>query len=306
VRCSVWPLRTTGNPMLAQTLVDALSVGSLFALSALGIGLIFGVMRLMNFAQGEFIMVGGYVLLWLLALGVPFAITAAVVIVVLVALATERMAFRHAREAKPVTLLITSYAVSYLLQNLMVMMAGARPMGIDFRLTAGEPLVIGNIRIATIHLITIAVTAFFLVAIALFLKRTSLGLAMRAAAVDFRMARLVGIPANRVIATAFAMSGVLAAVTSVLLLAETGTVSPKMGAPLALIGFVAAVIGGVGSLTGAVLGGFLVGGVSVFLQAALPGDVRPMRDALAYTIVIGVLLLRPQGLLRGKEAVERV
>lgn len=292
--------------LVIQIIIDALSVGSLYAMSALGIGLIFGIMRLMNFAHGEFIMIGAYSLLLTAAQWAPVRVMVSVMVVIAVALATERIAFRPVRRANPTTLLITSFAVSFFLQYLFVLLLGARPIGIDILPSLGEPFTVGAVRIPRLHVVTIGLTAVLLAAIALFLKRTHFGIEMRAAAINFRMARLLGVRANRVIAVAFALSGFLAAVISMLYVVQTGTLSPTMGLQLALFGFIATIIGGMGSLVGAVLGGMFVGAVSVLLQSTLPVELRPYRDAFVFAVVFFVILARPQGLFRGAEARERV
>ena len=140
----------------------------------------------------------------------------------------------------------------------------------------------------------------------MFLTRTRIGVQMRAAAEDFRMARLLGVRANRVIATAFAISGLAAALAAFVLVAQTGTVSPTMGLSPVLVGFVAMVLGGMGSLRGAVLGGYVLGVVTVALQSYLPLEMRFYRDAFAYTVVILVLLVRPQGLVVARSTTQRV
>lgn len=287
-----------------QLVVDALSVGSLYALSALGIGLIFGIMRLINFAHGEFIMVGAYAAMLTAAIWAPFAVIVAVAVALVVALVTERLAFRRLRSSPPATLLITSFAVSYLLQNLMVLIEGARPQTVDFLSALTRSMDVGGVRLPWINVVTIAVTAVLLTLLAIFLRRTRFGRMTRAAASDFRMARLLGVRADRVIAIAFALSGLLAAAVAILLLAQTGTVSPVMGLQLALVGFVATVIGGMGSLSGAVLGGLTVGAVTVLLQSLLPAELRPFRDAFVYGLVIAVLLVRPGGLFRSAAAMQ--
>ena len=289
-----------------QVLVDAASQGSLYALSALGIGLIFGIMRLVNFAHGEFIMIGAYMLMLSSAPYAPLAALATIAAVVLLALLTERIAFRPVRDANPTTLLVTSFAVSFFLQFLFVLIEGARPKGFDFLSALAEPFVIGEVRIPKLNVVTVGITLVLLVALAFFLKKTHFGIQMRAAALNFRMARLLGVKANRIIAVAFAMSGVLAAVVSVLYVAARGELSPVMGVQLALVGFVSTVIGGMGSLVGAVVGGFLVGALTVALQAALPLDLRPFREAFVFAIVIAVLLARPRGLFSGRGAKERI
>ena len=289
-----------------QTLVDAISLGALYALSALGIGLLFGIMRLINFAQAEFITVGIYVLMMTAAFWFPLAAFLAVAAVVLLALAVDRFGFRVVRNADPATLLITSFAISYLLQNTLVLLFGARPIGFDILPQLSSPVILGEIRIQRINIVIILVTAVLLATYAAVLTRTRMGIEMRAAAVDFRMARLLGIRADRVIAVAFAMSGLLAAAVAILFSAQAGIAAPTLGLQLALVGFVATVIGGMGSLVGAVLGGLAVGMVTVMLQAALPAELRPYREAFVYLAVILVLIFRPQGLFRSAAAKERV
>ena len=289
-----------------QTILDAASVGSLYALSALGIGLLFGVMRLINFAQAEFVTVGIYVLLLSAPLPLAISVVLACVVVASLALMSERIAFRGVRDADPATLLVTSFALSYFLQNALILIFGARPLGLDVLSGLGAPIVWAGLRISQVNIITIVVTALLLAGTGLLLKQTAIGAQMRAAAADFRMARLLGVRANKVIAIAFAVSGVLAAATSVLFASQTGIVSPTSGLSLAIIGFVATVVGGMGSLTGAVAGGFTVGLLSVVMQSILPDDLRPYRDAFVFALVILILLVRPQGLFRGAGAKERV
>ncbi|MBW8638724.1 branched-chain amino acid ABC transporter permease [Hoeflea sp. WL0058] len=289
-----------------QTAIDALSVGSIYALSALGIGLLFGIMRLINFAQSEFVTIGIYILMLSAGVWFPLAALAAICVVVVLALVVERMAFRPIRTADPATLLVTSFAVSYLLQYSLVLIFGARPIGLDILPELARPIVMGSVRVPRIDIATIGATIVLLSAFALFLRKTRIGIEMRAAAVDFRMARLLGIRANRVIAVAFAMSGLLAAVVAILFAARTGVAAPTIGLELALVGFVATVIGGMGSLVGAVFGGLAVGVVTVLLQAFLPPELRAYREAFVYIVVIAVLVLRPQGLFRGAAARERV
>ena len=244
---------------LVQIAVDAVSVGSLYALTALGIGLIFGVMRLINFAHGELITLAAYTLLALYGMPVPVMIFGAVVVAVLIALLTERAAFRPLRNADPTTLLISSFAVSFFLQKLLILVVGSRLKGLDFLPSLGRQTELFGIRLQLLQVVTILVGIVLLVALTWFLKATRLGLHMRAAAEDFRMARVLGVRANNVIAVAFALSGLLAAAVSCLIVVQTGVVQPRMGVQLVIIAFVGTVIGGLGSLPGAALGGFLVG-----------------------------------------------
>lgn len=292
--------------IVLQNAIDAISLGAVYALAALGIGLIFSIMRLINFAHGELIMLGGFTL-YALA-GQPYLVMglAAIIVVAIAALGMERIAFRPLRKANPATLLIASFAVSYLVQHVVLMVFGSRPMGVDFLAQLGQSIEFGGLRVPGLQLAAIVITLVLLTALALFFRHAPMGVQMRAAAEDFTMARLVGVRANRVIAAAFAISGVLASFVSLFLVAQTGSVSYKMGISMVLIAFVASVIGGMGSLIGAALGGFLVGLVSVSLQAYLPVDLRPYRDAFVFLAFILFLLWRPQGIMFRRADRERV
>jgi branched-chain amino acid transport system permease protein len=291
---------------LVQTLVDAVSVGSLFGLTALGIGLIFGVMRLINFAHGELITFAAYTLLALLGLPAPVMIVGALAVAVALALLTERAAFRPLRTADPTTLLISSFAVSFFLQKLLILLVGSRLKGLDFLPALGRQVDVAGVRLQLLQIVIIVVSVLLLVALTWFLRATRLGLHMRAAAEDFRMARVLGVRANSVIAMAFALSGVLAAAVSCLIVVQTGVVQPRMGLQLVIIAFVGTVIGGLGSLPGAALGGFLVGAGSILLQALLPPDLRAFREAFVFIAVALVLLFRPQGLIPAPGLKERI
>ncbi|MEZ5123058.1 MAG: branched-chain amino acid ABC transporter permease [Solirubrobacterales bacterium] len=283
---------------IVQSAIDALALGSLYSLYALGIALVFSVMGLINFAHGELIMIGGFALALLVGvmpLGIVLVVVA--VVVVLAALTMERVAFRPVRGADPATLLITSFAVSYLLQNLAILIFGATPRTLSLGSWLGGSFTIAGNTVQHLSVATVIATAVLLAALVLFLGRTALGLRMRAAAEDFRMARLLGVRANRVIATAFAISGLLAAAGSVFLVAQTGTVTPDMGLTAILFAFMAAILGGIGSLPGAVAGGYLLGITTVLFQVWLPFSLRPYRDAFVFGVVFVVLVLRPQGLI---------
>ena len=299
-----------------QNLIDALSLGSLYALVALGIGLLFGILRLVNFAHGDFITLGAYALIipssdvvakmfigaWNWALLIP----AVCAIVVLVALLTDVLVFRPLRRTSAPTLMIASFAVSYMIQNGVLMAYGARPKSANLWPGLTAQIVVGGLRVPLLQVVTIVTTLVLMGMLTLFLYRTRWGVQMRAAAEDFRMAQYLGVRGNFVIGLAFAVSGVLAAAVSLLFLAQTGSLSNVMGVPLALFAFVAVVVGGMGSLPGAVAGGFLVGFVIIMLQAYLPSDLRVFRDAFAFAFVILVLLLRPSGLIPSRTLVERV
>lgn len=289
-----------------QVLVDAVSVGGLYALTALGIGLIFGVMRLINFAHAQLIMIAGYAVLLFFAQSAVLALLGAVAGAVLLALLIERTAFRPLRGADPATLLIASFAVSFFIEKTMIMLVGSRPKGVDFLPALAGQVEIAGARLQLLQLVTILVSVVLLVATTWFLKSTRLGLEMRAAAENFLMAEVLGIRANRVIATAFAISGLLAAAVACLFVAQTGLVQPRMGLQLVVIAFVGTVIGGLGSLPGAAFGGFLVGVATILLQALLPPDLRVFREAFLFVAVAIVLVFRPQGLIPARGLKERI
>ena len=292
--------------MFVQIVVDALSLGGLYALTALGIGLIFSVMRLANFAHAELVTCAAYALFALSGHPFVMAFASSVVLAMVLAMLTERMAFRPLRAADPTTMMIASFTVSMLIQKLLIFALGSRPKSLDPMPALSAAVSIGPVQISLLKLVTIAICAVLLLALTLFLKRTRFGLQMRAAAENFTMARLTGVKANAVIVVAFAMSGVLAAIVALLFAAQSGFVHPRLGVPLMIIAFVATVIGGMGSLPGAVIGGLLVGIVTTLLQAFLPPDLREFREAFLFALVILALLFKPNGLFPARGLKERV
>lgn len=299
-----------------QNCVDALSLGSLYALAALGIGLLFGMLRLINFAHGDFITIGAFGLIVpsrndmaIMAIGslpVVLLVPAACAIVVIAALLSDRLVFRPLRTASAPTLMVASFSVGYIIQNTILVTYGARPKTIDLWSSLGEQLHFGAVRVPRLEVVTIGVTLVLLAALTAFLKRTRYGVQIRAAAEDFLMARYLGVRANLAIGVAFALSGILAAIVSLLFVSETGTLTNVMGVPLMLYAFIATVVGGMGSLVGAVVGGYTVGFLGVMLQAYLPDGLRSFRDAFVFATVIFVLLLRPAGIIPTKALVQRV
>jgi branched-chain amino acid transport system permease protein len=292
--------------LVIEYAINGVSLGSLYALFALGIGLLFGIMRLINFAHGELIMIGAYALSFIVGPPWPIRIVAVLGLTIVAALAMERAAFRPARGADADTLLITSFALSFLLQNLAILVFGALPRSVAISPFLTQSVQIGSYSIPNIDLVTIGVTAFLLFALGLFLARTRIGVQMRAAAENFTMARLLGVRANTVIATAFALSGLLAGVASIILVQQTGIIEPTIGVAPVLAAFVATILGGLGSLTGAVIGGYFLGALTVALQATLPLAYRSYRDAFVFAAVLLVLVLRPQGLMVHRSTYTRV
>jgi branched-chain amino acid transport system permease protein len=284
---------------LLQQLVNAVSLGGIYALLALGLAVVFSIVRLINFAHGEVMTVAGYAI-WValvVAVPVPLAVALGVAAAVAGALAMERLAFRPMRRANVTSLLITSFAVSEIIRVLFQNGISARPVPIVLPAWVSGTLEAGPITFRVISLVSIVTVALSLILLTLILRRTVPGIAMRAAAEDFAVVRLMGIRANHVVALAFAISGALAGIAAILWVAQRGSVDPFMGAAPVLKAFIATVLGGLGSLGGAVLGGFVVGGIEVLLQAFLPEALAPYREAISLILIIGLLVWRPEGLL---------
>ena len=285
--------------LFIQQLVNALSLGGIYALLALGLAVVFSIIRLINFAHGEIMTVGGYGVFFSLLLGwpIPAAIVVGISMSIIAAVAMERLAFRAMKDASVVSLLITSFAISEILKVLFQNGISARPKPIALPSELSGSYEVGGIVIGVIPTLSIAITLISLAVLTAFLKRTTTGLAMRAAAEDFDMVRLVGVRAGGVVAAAFALSGLLAGIAAVIWTAQRGSVDPLMGFFPVLKAFIATVLGGLGSLSGAVLGGFVVGAIEVFSQAFLPESLSPYRDAIVLGSVILILLVRPEGLI---------
>lgn len=288
----------SGNELIQQ-LVNALSLGAIFALFALGLAVVFSVMGLLNFAYGELVTVSGYAMMLVAREGAPFWVMAlaGIVVAVLVSMAMELVAFRPLRGASPVVLLFTSFAVAVIIQNLIRQLVSTRPQGVSVPAIFQEAVAIGQVRVGVLPLVSATIGFGSLLVLSMFLRRTRGGLAMRAASQDFTVSRLMGVRANRVISLAFAISGALAGIAGVLWVSRRTSVAPTMGFQPVLIAFVANVIGGLGNLAGAVVGGFFLGFLDIWLEVFLPGAWRPFLDAIALTIVVGILYFRPQGLL---------
>jgi len=282
----------------AQQIVNALALGGTYALLALGLAIVFSVLGLINFAHGELMTIAGYAVFFLLAANLPFPVVfgLAMVVSALAAMAMERIAFRPVRGANGTTLLITSFAVALILQVALQNLISARPQAIVIPSWLNGTLNIGAVTLGRVQLMSMVAALVAVVALSLVLRRTTLGLALRAASADFPVVRLMGIRANGVVSSAFALSGLLAGLAGVLWVAQRGSVDPLMGFLPVLKAFIAAVIGGLGSLSGAVIGGFFLGFLEVFLQAYLPDGAQPYRDAVVLTIVVIVLTVKPNGL----------
>ena len=291
-----------------QTLVDGIGRGSTYALLALGITLIFGVMHLVNFAHAELITVGAYVAYFLSTEGVGWWVLAPAIVVaaVLASVTTELVAFRWVRNASPFAMLLTSFAVERLSHALWAVFVSPTQRSFAGPSWAFNTVSIGGVRFEVMDLVTIAVTAVVLALTAWVFRRTLFGLSVRGASEDFDAARLMGVRANRVIVSAFAFAGLLAGVAAVLILMRSPSASPAMGADWLIKAVVAAVIGGLGSFSGAVVGGLTLGLAEVTLRGYLPEGVwERLTDAVVFVLIAALFIIRPQGLFTVRTA-ERV
>lgn len=293
---------------ILQQVINAVTLGSLYALVAIGLSMVFGILRMTNFAHGDMMMVGAFATLVLGGIGVPFWIAAlgGILAGALAGVIVERAAYRPVRGAPDVTLLLTSLAVTYILENFGILVFTSSPR--NFPLPAWMNTAIqfhgGQITFTQINVVTMVATAVALAFLGWFVTRTDAGLGMRAAAEDLGAAQLVGLDVNRLIIVAFAIASAFAGLAGILWAAQAGIVEPHMGFTPLLKAFVAAIIGGFGSIAGALVGGFILGGLEVFIVAFLPSYVSPYRDAIVFALLIAFLLFRPNGLLNRTQEVK--
>jgi branched-chain amino acid transport system permease protein len=292
---------------LLQNLVDGLGRGSLYALLALGLAVVFGVLHLLNFAHGELITICGYAVYALATRDVPWWALAplCVVVAAVASMGMEVVAFRRVRNASPFTLLLTSFGVSIVIQAFFQIVVSPKARKFPTPGWVFDSVEVAGVRLEWMDLITIAVTAVILVGVLLLVKRSMFGIALRGAATDFEAVRLMGLRANRVISGAFALSGALAGVAAALILVRRGEVAPTMGTDFMLKAVVAAILGGLGSLPGAVVGGLALGLAEVAFRAWLPDGITGLTDGFVFFAIAVLLILRPNGIFNVKTA-ERV
>ena len=298
---------------LIPYLISSLSLGGLYALMTLGLVVVYGILRLINFAYGELVMVAGYGLLVFGQTNLAWPVVAllSVLSAVVASIVMERVAFRPVRFSSPTTMLITSFgvsseqgtwvitsfAVSTLLQNVALLAISPRPQAVRLPGFFVESIIAGDLRLRIVDLASLAVSSVALVILSIVLRRTMIGIALRAAADDFTMTRLLGVRANQIIGVAFAISGLLAGIVAIFWVGRSSLVEPAIGLQPVLIAFIASVVGGLDNLKGAVLGGYLLGFLTVGLQTWLPQAMLDYRNAVLFAIVIVILLLRPEGLI---------
>jgi branched-chain amino acid transport system permease protein len=291
------------------TFADGLALGGVYALMAVGIGLVFGVLRLVNFAYGQLIMAGAYALAygatWNLANWESILLCFGVVLVL--SLLMDRLVFRPLRLHSPAVMLVATFAVAFLLQNVALLKFGSLPRSAGSLALLNAPWDVFGVEIKKIAVISVATAAGCLAILQLLLTRTPLGLHMRAAAMDFRTARLLGVRANRVIGGAVILSGLLAAVSAVMLSVQDINVTPTFGLQDTIVVLAGVVLGGLNRLVPATLGGFAIGFATGLLGGVLPSNQVQYLPSFVFAAVIVVLLVRPNGLFtRATGAVERV
>lgn len=284
--------------VLQQT-INAVSLGGTYALLALGMAVIFSIMGMINFAHGELMTITGYALFFAISSGVPWflAVPLGLLAGVLAAVVMEIVAFRPVRGASAATLLVTSFAVSGILQVLFQNLISTRPKAVPLPQFLSNSVALGGMTLGVNQMLSIFATVVTLGFLILFFKHTFIGMAMRSAAEDFPVTRLMGIQANRVVAGAFAISGLLAGIAGTLWVAQRASVDPLMGFVPVVKAFIAAILGGLGSLSGAVAGGFSLGFIEIYLSAFLPHGLQAYKEPLGLLLVILVLIVKPNGLI---------
>ncbi len=292
---------------LLQNLIDGLGRGSIYALLALGVAVVFGVMHLLNFAHGELITVSGYAAYAAGQQGWSWYVIAPLIIVcaVVASLVIERVAFSRVRGESDFTLLLTSFGVHFVVSAFFLLYVSASVKTYSRPGWVTNTYSVGPLNIEVFDTVVIAVTIITLIGTTVLLQRTMFGLALRAASADFDTARLMGVKSDSVIRGAFALSGLLAGIAGVFWLMRSGSTTPSAGIDPMLKGVLAALIGGLGSLRGAVLGGFALGLAEVLLRSRLPDSVASLTEGVVFVLIALLFIFRPQGLITVAHA-ERV
>ena len=287
-----------------QTLISGLSLGSIYALIALGYTMVYGIAKMLNFAHGDIIMIGAYAgIVTVNQLGLPpiVAVIVSVVICAGLGMLIEFLAYKPLRQAPPLSVLITAIGVSYLLQNLALIIFGSQQKAYPSLIELSS-FTIGGVTVDGISVLTLLMTALIMVVLSFFINKTKLGKAMRAVSEDKNAASLMGISVNRTITLTFAIGSALAAIAGVLLCSFNTSLMPTTGSMPGIKAFTAAVFGGIGSIPGAFLGGLLLGIIEALAKAYIS---TTLANAIVFAVLIVVLLVKPAGLL-GKYVPEKV
>lgn len=289
-----------------SNLISGIRLGSIYAIIALGYTMVYGIAKMLNFAHGDVIMIGAYsafVALYRANLPLPIALIISIIICTLLGVIIERLAYKPLRQASSLAVLITAIGVSYFLQNLALLIWGSAAKIFPTILDYGSiNLFNDQLKLSYQMLITITICIVIMILLNLFIKKTKIGKAMRACSEDKEAAALMGINVDNIISLTFAIGSGLAAIAAILLCAAYPTVTPTLGSMPGIKAFTAAVIGGIGSIPGALLGGLLLGVIEIIVKAY---GLSELTDAIAFGVLILVLLFKPTGLL-GKKVKEKV
>jgi len=286
-----------------EQLINGLRTGSIYALIAIGYTMVYGIAKMINFAHGDIIMVGAYALYFsisVLGLPVPVALLLTVIVCSVLGVLIEKIAYKPLRKAQPLAVLITAIGMSFFLQSSSLLIFGSTPIPFQ-SVIPNENIKVGPVTISSITLVTSIVTAVAMILLTLFINKTKLGSAMRAVSEDKGAAELMGINVNSTISMTFAIGSALAAVAGILYISQYQSMKPTLGALPGIKAFVAAVLGGIGSIPGAMLGGILLGLIESVSKAYISTELA---DAIVFGVLIVVLLFRPSGLLGKKKIVK--
>jgi branched-chain amino acid transport system permease protein len=297
----------TGIDQFLQYLVSALALGSLYALIAIGYTMVYGILRLINFAHGEVFMLGGYIAFYAVTVFLmPWwaGYIVALGLTGIFGVGLERVAYRPLRHSPKISIMISAIGASFLMQNLAIVIFGGRPKGFPIPEIFNKIVKIHTASVVNVSIIIPGITAVLLTILLIIVHKTKTGMAMRAVATDLPAARLMGIDVNKIVSFTFGTGSTLAAIGGVMWALKYPQLNPSIGMIPGLKCFIAAVIGGIGNISGAVLGGLLLGLIEIMVVAALP-TLTGYRDAFAFILLIIVLLLKPSGLL-GKNQIEKV
>jgi branched-chain amino acid transport system permease protein len=293
--------------LFLQQLANALSLGSLYALIAIGYTMVYGILRLINFAHGDVFMLGAYLAFY--GAGVfllPWwaSVLLAIVLTTLFGVGLERTAYRPLRDSPRISIMVSAIGASFLLESLATVIFGGRPKGVQVPDLLNTVVELGGVSVLSVSLVIPVVTFAALAALLWIVNRTKTGMAMRAVSTDLDAARLMAIDVNKIVSFTFGTGSFLAALGGILWSYKYPQLNPLMGMMPGIKCFIAAVVGGIGNIAGAVLGGFLLGFLELMIVAFFP-DLSGYRDAFAFVLLIVVLLVKPTGLL-GKNQAEKV
>jgi len=288
--------------MFVQHFLNALTLGSLYALIAIGYTMVYGILRLINFAHGEIFMLGAYFVFWgvtLLHLPWFVAVVVSIIVTSFAGMMVDRVAYRPLRDAPRISALISSIGVSFFLQNFAIVVFSAIPREVQRPKWLVNVIVLGKVRLLPLTLVVPALSFVLMLALLFVVYKTKPGLGMRAISKDIETSRLMGVPVNKVIALTFGMGSALAAASGIMWALRYPQLQPVMGVIPGFKAFIAAVFGGIGSIQGAVIGGLILGFMEIMIVAFMP-SLAGYRDAFAFVLLIIILLFKPTGLLGEK------